>query len=174
MTKKLEPCITKPMTMKLIGCVYYGDPFHSHEEGSIENEIGRLWKRFSRIYSMYTNEIKKVLVDEKVAWEAHIQTEEYEKKKDYTVFTGIEVNEPVSIPIDFFYKKLPKTKYAVFKMKGREFITGLDYIYNKWLRTSEYKESHGYMLWRYDEKTKELDDPQSELQAYIPVEEKEF
>lgn len=41
-----------------------------------------------------------------------------------------------------------------------------------WLPDSEYKEAHGYMLWRYDEKTKDLDDPDCILEAYIPTEKK--
>ena len=84
----------------------------------------------------------------------------------------MQVTEPSTFPIDFFYKELPKTKYAVFKLKGTEFSTGLAHIYNTWLPSSEYKESHGYMLWRYDEKTKNFDDPDCNIEAYIPVEEK--
>jgi len=111
-------------------------------------------------------------VEKNVAWEAHIQTEEYVTSKEYTIFAGIQVIEPPATPLNFFYTELPKTKYAVFKLKGNDFVTGLEYIYNTWLPASEYKESHGYMLWRYDEKTKDLDDPDCVLEAYIPVEEK--
>lgn len=168
----MKPRITKALSLKLLGCVYYGDPFHSHKGGSIKNEIGRLWERFEKTYSKHIEELKNVIVENTVAWEAHIQTEDYVTSKEYTVFAGIQVSEPPTTPIDFFYKELPKTKYAVFKLKGNEFPKGLAYIYNEWLPTSEYKESHGYMLWRYDEKTKGLADPDCVLEAYIPVEEK--
>jgi AraC family transcriptional regulator len=168
----MKPHVTKPLTLKLLGCVYYGDPFQSHKEGSIKNEIGRLWERFEKTYSAHIDELQKVIVEKNVAWEAHIQTEEYATSKEYTVFAGIQVSEPPTTPINFFYKELPKTKYAVFKLKGNDFVTGLEYIYNTWLPTSEYKESQGYMLLRYDEKTKGLDDPDCILEAYIPVEEK--
>jgi AraC family transcriptional regulator len=170
--EQMKPRITKPISLKLLGAVYYGDPFHSHKEGSVKNEIGRLWERFYKTYSTHINEIKKISAEENVAWEAHIQTEEYETTKEYTIFAGIEVTNPPSTPITFFYKELPKTKYAVFKLKGNDFVTGLDYIYNKWFPASKYRESHGYMLWRYDEKTKDLDDPECILEVYIPVEEK--
>jgi AraC family transcriptional regulator len=170
--EQMKPRVTKPISLKLVGCVYYGDPFHSHKEGSIKNEIGRLWERFGKTYSAHIDELKDIIVEKNAAWEAHIQTEEYVTSKEYTVFAGIQVSEPPTSPIDFFYKELPKTKYAVFKLKGSEFPAGLEYIYNEWLPASEYKESHGYMLWRYDEKTKGLDDPDCILEAYIPIEEK--
>lgn len=170
--QQMKPRVTKQISLKLLGCIYYGDPFHSHKGGSVQNEIGRLWERFYKTYSKHIDELKKLSVEENVAWEAHIQTQEYEKTREYTIFAGIEVNEPTTTSIDFFYKELPKTKYAVFKLKGNTFPTGLAYIYNTWLPASKYKESHGYMLWRYDEKTKSLDDPDCILEAYIPVEEK--
>jgi len=170
--EQMKPRITKPISLKLLGCVYYGDPFHSHKEGSVKNEIGRLWERFEKTCSMHIDEVKRISVEKNVAWEAHIQTQEYANTKEYAIFAGIEVREPAAAPLDFFYKELPETKYAVFKLKGNSFITGLDYIYNTWLPNSKYKESHGYMLWRYDEKTKALDNPDCVLEAYIPVEEK--
>jgi len=168
----MKPRITEPISLKLVGCIYYGNPFHSHEAGSIKNEIGRLWERFGKIYSKHVDELKNVIVEENVAWEAHIQTEEYAATKEYTVFAGIQVGESPTSPIDFFYKELPETKYAVFKLKGQEFSEGVGYIYSEWLPASKYRESHGYMLWRYDEKTKDLDDPDCILEAYIPIEEK--
>jgi predicted transcriptional regulator YdeE len=116
--------------------------------------------------------LQKIIVEKNVAWEAHIQTEEYATSKEYTIFAGMQVTKLPTSPIDFFYKELPKTKYAVFQLKGNDFVNGLEYIYNMWLPASKYEESYGYMLWRYDEKTKNLDDPDCVLEAYIPVEEK--
>lgn len=168
----MKPQITEPISLKLLGCVFYGDPFQNHEEGSIKNEIGRLWERFGRICSSHIQELERIIVEKGVAWEAHIQTEEYTKSKEYTIFAGMEVSEASVTPIDFFYKELPTTKYAVFKLKGNDFINGLGYVYNQWLPNSKYKESHGYMLWRYEEKTKDLNNPDCILEAYIPVEEK--
>jgi AraC family transcriptional regulator len=165
----MKPRVTEPISLKLLGCVYYGDPFHSHKGGSIKNEIGRLWERFGRTCSAHIDELKSIIVEKNVMWEAHIQTEEYVTSKEYTVFAGIQVSAPPTSPIEFFYKELPKTRYAVFKLKGNEFSTGLDYIYNEWLPASEYRESHGYMLWRYDEKTKSFDDPDCILEVYIPI-----
>jgi AraC family transcriptional regulator len=168
----MKPRITEALSLKLVGCVYYGNPFHSHKGGSIKNEIGRLWERFGKTYSKHINELKSIIVEENVAWEAHIQTEECATTKEYTVFAGIQVTRPPAKPIDFFYKEFPETKYAVFRLKGQEFSEGVGYIYSEWLPASKYKESYGYMLWRYDESTKSLDDPACILEAYIPVEEK--
>ena len=168
----MKPRVTEPISLKLLGCVFYGDPFHSYKEGSIQNEIGLLWERFEKTVSNHIDEIQRIAVEKNVAWEAHIQTQEYENTKKYSIFAGIEVNDPATTPINFFYKELPRTRYAVFEIKGNTFTTGLEYIYNTWLPASEYKEAHGYMLWRYDEKTKNLEDPDCVLEAYIPIEEK--
>jgi AraC family transcriptional regulator len=168
----MKPQVTNEISLKLLGCAYYGDPFHSQREGDIKNEIGRLWERFYKIYSEHACELKQIIIQENVVWEAHIQTAEYANTHEYTVFTGVQVKEPAATPIEFFFKELPTTKYAVFRIKGTEFITSLNSIYNRWLPNSKYKESYGYMLWRYDEKTKSLDDPACILQAYIPIEEK--
>ena len=168
----MKPRLTEPFSIKLLGCVFYGDPFHSHKEGDVKNEIGRLWERFGKTYHSHAVELKELLAEPNVAWEAHIQTEEYSETQEYTIFAGVEVTKPASTPIGFFYKELPKTRYAVFQLKGNDFTTGLAYIYNTWLPASRYKESHGYMLWRYDEKTKDLNDSDCVLEAYIPVEEK--
>lgn len=168
----MKPRVTKPISLKLFGCAYHGAPFHSHREGSTKNEIGRLWERFYKIYSAHLDELKNIVAEENVAWEAHIQTAEYANTKEYTIFAGIQVREPAATPIEFFYKELPQTKYAVFRIKGKEFITSLDYIYNTWLPNSKYTESQSYMLWRYDEKTKALGDPDCVLMAYIPIEER--
>jgi AraC family transcriptional regulator len=172
MMNPLTPHITQPTAKKLLGCVYYGDPFHSYAEGSTENEIGRLWTRFGRIYSIHLSVLNQVRIEENVAWEAHIQTEEYDETKEYTVFVGIEVREPPARPIALFYKTFPKTRYAIFTIKSEEFITSLEYIYNIWLPHSTYQESHSYMLWRYDEQSTDFTDPHSILQAFIPIEEK--
>ena len=170
----MRPLITKPLSLKLLGCIYYGNPFHSQQEGSIKNEIGLLWGRFYKTYSTHRTKLEEITVEKNVFWEAHIQTEEYTNTKEYTVFAAIQVNMPTAIPIFFFYKELPNTKYAVFTIKGHEFISSLNYIYSNWLPASKYTESHGYMLWRYDHKSKNLDDPDCILQAYIPIEEKEI
>ena len=168
----MKPQITEPISLKLLGSVFYGNPFHSHEGGSIQNEIGRLWERFGTKFAAHVKELEKIIVENGVGWEVHIQTEEYPDTKDYTIFAGIEVSKPSEVPVDFFYKQLPTTKYAVFQLKGNDFVNGLDYVYNNWLPNSEYKESHGYMLWRYDEKCRDLSDPDCVLEAYIPVEAK--
>ncbi len=168
----MKPQITEPISLKLLGCVFYGNPFHNHKEGSIKNEIGRLWERFGKICSAHADELKNIIVEQGVAWEAHIQTEQYTKANEYTIFAGVEVSKPSEVPVDFFYKQLPTTKYAIFKLKGNDFVNGLGNIYNQWLPASKYQESYGYMLWRYNETTKDLNDPDCVLEAYIPVEEK--
>lgn len=168
-----DPVITEKTTLTLAGCVFYGDPIGSHGEGSTENEIGRLWERFMCLSRAYQEQLSCISVEEGVAWEAHIQSEESDEPNEYTVFAGVEVKEPPPLPLAFFYKVLPDTKYAVFTLKAGEFSIGLNQIYGEWLPSSGYRESHTYMLWRYDVETfRGLDDPESVIQAYIPVEEK--
>ena len=167
-----RPMITEKIALTLAGCVFYGDPIGSHGAGSTENEIGRLCERFMRLSKEHREQLNSVTVEEGVAWEAHIQSEKSDEPNEYTVFVGIEVNEPPPIPLGFFYKALPGTRYTVFTLKAEEFTIGLDWIYSEWLPSSKYHESHTYMLWRYDMETfRGFEDSDSVIQAYIPVEE---
>ena len=59
----IEPTILEEKTFKLLGCVFYGDPFHSAEEWSYENEIGKLWQRFGALTYKYSILMNKISIE---------------------------------------------------------------------------------------------------------------
>ncbi|MCC7551969.1 MAG: GyrI-like domain-containing protein [Methanobacterium sp.] len=161
--------ITSEKAFKLVGCVYYGDPFHSSEEWSIENEIGVLWNRFFRLCQTYGHFIQEEAVNDR-AYEVHIQPEDYHETGKFFVYVGIEVKKLEKMPIEMFCKLLPSTKYAVFTFKGEDMFKGCEYIWNYWLPNSEYDEAYPYMVQAYDKnKFRGMDNPQSEVDFYVPV-----
>ena len=81
-----------------------------------------------------------------------------------------EVKDIEIMPSEMFSKKLPKTKYAVFTAKGKDFLKVNDYIYDEWLPKSKYKESFTFQIQLYDSKRyKGLDNDDSEIDFYIPI-----
>ena len=58
--------------MKLIGSIFYGDPFHSIKGWSIENEIGRLWVRFIKLLDEKKEQLKEILINPSKTYEVHI------------------------------------------------------------------------------------------------------
>jgi len=159
------------ISLKLVGCVYYGDPFHSNEEWSVKNEIGVLWNRFYKLYGEFGDVLQKGAVD--VAYELHLQPEDYHETGKFYVYVGIEVENLDEMPIEMFCKTLPLTKYAVFTFKGEDMFKGGEYIWNEWLPNSEYDEAHPYMVLAYHKnRYKGLEDPESEVDFLVPVTDK--
>lgn len=167
--KPLKVEITGLKMLKLIGCVYYGDPFHSNEEWSVENEIGLLWNRFYKLCEKYEDILQKKMVNDK-AYEVHLQPEDYKETGKFYVYVGVEVREIEEMPLEMFCKTFPMTKYAVFTFKGEKMSQGGEHIWNEWLPNSDYHEAHPYMALAYDkDRFFGLDNPKSEIDFYVPV-----
>lgn len=164
---KIEIIDEKPLS--LMGCVYYGNPFHSKEEWNLENEIGLLWKRFYGLYEKYGEKLEKNAVNE-VTYEAHIQPDDYNETGKFYVYVGLEVKETGEMPVEMFCKTFPSTKYAVFTFKGREMFRGGEFIWKEWLPNSEYEEAYPYLILAYHKNRYfGLDNENSEVEYYIPL-----
>lgn len=166
----IEPTILEDKIFKLLGCVFYGDPFHSAEEWSYENEIGKLWQRFGSLSYKYSVLMNKISLDNNIGWELHLEPEEYKETKNYYVMVGMEFSSIDEIPLELFVKILPKTTYIVFTSSmANKFKMG-GYVYKKWMPKNSYEQNFPYVLQLYDRRRyKGLDDPQSEIDWYIPV-----
>ncbi|BDZ70780.1 GyrI-like domain-containing protein [Methanobacterium petrolearium] len=161
--------VTGVKTLKLVGCVYYGDPFHSNEEWSTENEIGVTWSRFQRLCYFHDEMLHKEALGD-VAYEVHIQPDDYKDTGNFYVYVGVEVKNLDEMPIEMFGKTLPSTKYVVFTFKGEDMFNGGNYIWNEWLPDSKYDESYPYMVLAYDKnRFRGINDPKSEVDFYVPV-----
>lgn len=168
-----EPVITDMITLKLTGMVYYGNPVHTYEGWNIQNEIGKLWKRFTEICIKNAEVIEKHVTEPNLAYEAHIAYPD-QSDQEYHIFVGFQTDEPISTPIEFFYKEMPATRYAVFTGKGKDMPAQMEKIYTEWLPNSPYTESYPMLIQRYDQtRFKELDDPESEIDFMVPIKERE-
>lgn len=157
-----------------MGCVFYGDPFHSSEEWNTENEIGLLWNRFIKSCHDNADLIQKEAIGD-LSYEVHLQPEDYNETKKFYVYVGIEVRELKRMPLEMFCKSLPATQYAVFTFKGEEMFSGGEYIWNEWLPDSDYEESYPYMALAYDKKRFfGLQDKESEIDFYVPIKSKKI
>lgn len=167
--KPLKTEIIEEKSFKLIGCVFYGDPFHSKEGWNVENEIGSLWNRFIKLCHENKDFLQKEVIND-LSYEIHLQPEDYKETRKFYVYVCVEVKELKEIPLEMFCKTFPATKYAVFTFKGKEMFRGGEYIWNKWLPESDYEEAYPYMALAYDKnRFFGLDNEKSEIDFYVPI-----
>ena len=166
----MEPEIIEEKVFKLLGCVYYGNPFHSAKGWDPNNEIGNTWKRFMSLGSKYNEFLEKIKTGDTYGYELHIEPPDYDLKKKFHVFVGIEVKSLEFFPLEMFYKILPNTKYLFFTTKymGED----SDYYFTKWLPESDYETSYPYIMQSYSPKRWKENDPDSLMDWYIPIKEK--
>jgi AraC family transcriptional regulator len=166
--KKIEILEKKPL--QLLGCVYYGDPFHSTEAWSEQNEIGLTWQRFMKLYEKYKDSIERQRISPNLEFEVHIEPEEYKQTKKFYVFVGVEVVSFEELPLEMFGKVFPATKYAVFTFQGKQMFNGGQSIWHEWLPSSEYQEAHPFFMEVYDARRfLGMNNEDSELDYYIPI-----
>jgi AraC family transcriptional regulator len=167
---EIKPSIIEERVFRLLGCVFYGDPFHSAKEWSYDNEIGNLWKRYGKLIYKYSKLINSISIDQNLNYEVHLEPEEYKKNKQYYVLIGTEIKDSEEFPLEMFLKIFPKSKYLKFTttMENKWKIGG--YIYKTWIPENNYDQAFPYVIQAYDLKRyKGLDDPQSEIDWYIPI-----
>ena len=169
----MEPTIIESGPTMLAGMVFYGDPFAGGEGWSQENEIGRLWGRFNRFWDDRQADIRHV-VDGSVGFELHVEPVEYAETKCFYVMVGVEISDLAGLPLELSVKVLPAGTYAVFTLRGPEITSNWpDAIYKGWLPGSGYEEAHKFTVERYDgERFKGVQDPESELDIWVPVKKK--
>ena len=156
--------------IQLLGCVFYGDPFHSVDGWDTENEIGLTWKRFMKLYQDNQHIIDKIAENQSVHYEIHIEPSDFSESKKFYVFAGLEVKKISEPPLGMFALVLPKTRYAIFTFKGKDMMKGADHIWNVWLPKSDYQESHPFVIQAYDSRRFEgLQSERSELDWMVPI-----
>jgi AraC family transcriptional regulator len=166
----MEPTILEDKIFRFLGCVFFGDPFHEAVEWSYENEIGKLWHRFMKLYEKYFSLLKKICRDHNISYELHLEPEEYKTTRKYFVLVGVEVSYFEEIPLEMFVKILPKTNYVVFTTTMENKFERGGYIYKTWLPEHGYEQIFPYVIQLYDHgRYKGLEDPESEIDWFIPI-----
>ena len=152
--------------------VYYGDPVHTYEGWNVKNEIGKLWARFKKLWEEHSELLEKHIKEPNIAYEAHIAYAGH-PNQEYHIFVGVETDGPIEYPIELFYKEMPSTRYAIFTCKGEDIPSQIEQIFTEWLPNGSYEESYPMLIQRYDnERFRELDDPESEIDFMVPVRKK--
>ena len=174
---EIIPKISEQKQLILLGCNFYGNPFHSAGEWSKENEIGKLWIRFGENYQKYSFLLDKLNAFPGKSFEVHFEPSDYKNTKNFEIFVGIAVEQLIEdIPLEFVFKILPASKYASVTSHGTDY-SSVDFLFSEWLKSpkSKYKQSYPFMIEYYDEKrfnARNMDNPKSEIDWWIPVVEK--
>lgn len=127
---------------------------------------------FPKVWDMYMR-IRKDMKwkNEKVGFGVEFYTEEFEKEKKWFYMACGEVENLDNIPAAMVGKIIPAHTYAVFTHKGllRDLHKTFQYAYHEWLPASKHKIADCYDFELYDERFKGGDNPNSEIDIYIPV-----
>ncbi|KAA3655920.1 MAG: AraC family transcriptional regulator [Chloroflexi bacterium] len=166
----MEPRIVHREQLLLLGLSFYGDPFQSSAGWTEENEIGRLWKRFTVFLENYKNLLPQI-VNPTASYEVHIESDERVVTGNYEIFVGVAIQQIKQLPVTTLVKVLPATDYAVFTLQGEQIISDWHkLIYVDWLPQSGYEFAYDYSFQLYDHRFKGLDNlAESTLDVYMPV-----
>jgi AraC family transcriptional regulator len=152
----MEPTIVDKGEMLLVGMVDYG------------GVIGTLWEAF-----IENDRLVKHVVEGN-GYELHAYPPGFEYGDPFYCFVGVEVTDIQDMPDFMFAKVLPPGTYAVFTHRladgGYE---GANAPIDKWMRTGPYDRAHDFDLQVYGHRFKGPDNPESELDFYIPVKPKQ-
>jgi AraC family transcriptional regulator len=151
----LEPRIVERPELVLAGVVATGSDV-------FQMDFHALWKRFENESPKISHKV------EGAAYELHIQTEA-EPTMHFTI-AGYEVAKIEDLPDEVFVKVVPPATYAVFTMK---FVEGFAGVYERiwaWLAESPYTgDPFAYDIQRYGRRFVSPEDPESEVDIYVPV-----
>lgn len=165
----MEPRFVQKERMSLVGMEFYGNPFAGGPGWSMQNQIGKLWKRFDAFWKAHQDELRPLVVPG-VWYELHIEPETREDAETFCVMVGAEVGKPAEMPLELSVRTLPACRYAVFTFKGEQIRSAPGFIWQEWLPGSQYESAHKFIVEVYDERRfKGMESPDSELDFWVPV-----
>lgn len=136
-----------------------------------ENQIPQLWNDF--IYRM--NELDKIAVPDCSLGICLNETNmEFEEDSMFYYLACRVVKDDSIIPSGMIYREIPAQLVAVFTHSGSLEILDetYDYIYNKWLPESEYKQIPADEIEWYDSRFK-FGEKESQMDIHIPISKKD-
>ncbi len=166
----MEPVIVEMDTLTLVGFSFFGDPFKLSGGWTEENEIGRLWSRFTGYWGQHRSQVAHVK-NEQVTFELHIYHAETPQTGEFEVFAGVQVASPEEVPVQLSTKIVPAGTYAVFTIVGEQILSDWpQLIYGEWMSRLKYEVDHSFSFLRYDERFKGMQQlDESAVDVYIPV-----
>jgi len=166
----MKPRLTEERSIALAGMDFFGNPYLEAGGWSEANAIGQLWSRFSKFFEANKDRVRFLVSGS--GYEVWIDLEGEEDTKNECIFVGVEVEQLEDLPLELVGKMLPPTRYAVFTLKGDAIKSDWpNAMHSRWLPDAGLEKSHSYIIEHYDEERfKGMDDPESELDIYVPIE----
>lgn len=162
-----KPELTEERQITLVGLDYHGDIFQQGEAWSTENAVGRLWQRFNGFYEKKKDTIKHLASE--AGYELWVDLEG-EAGWDHYIFVGVAVSKLEDMPLELVVRPLPATRYAIFTLKGEEIRSNWPEKLLDWVAGAGLEQSYTYIFEYYDpQRFKGMDDPEAELDVYVPV-----
>jgi AraC family transcriptional regulator len=130
---------------------------------------------FLKAWDMYMRLQKKLrLKNPDVGYGVESYTDEFFKDRCFFYMACQEVEDLKHLPADMVGKIIPANRYAVFTSKGtvNELSKTFQYVYHEWLPEAKYEIAGPYDFELYDKRFKGTEDPESEIDIYVPVTEK--
>lgn len=131
-------------------------------------EIAKQWKEFNPSVKEIPN---KVGDREAYGICEYVDFADFTEETPYNELVSVGVTSLEKIPEGMTGKVIPACKYAVFTHKGKTdtLMQTYDYIYKTWLLNSGYDLARHDDFELYDYRFIGVNDPESELDIYIPV-----
>jgi AraC family transcriptional regulator len=158
----MEPKIVKREAIRMIGIMYYGD--------NKNWEIPKIWEEFMPLMKKIPN-----CLPVQEAFGLCFYTESFSKNGLFYYLAALPVSSLEEIPMELVGKTLPASEYAVFTHKGplagktKNIKDTYAYAYGTWLPNSPYMNPFAFDFEYYDERYKGNDNPESEIDVYIPI-----
>jgi AraC family transcriptional regulator len=165
----MTPKITEKRRITLAGMDFYGNPYDKASGWSEENAIGRLWQRFMNFYQGNKSAIRNQI--DAGGYEVWIDIAGEEESTNRYIFVGVAVERVDDLPLELVGKSLPETRYAVFTLKGEQIKSNWPTVlWQQWLPAAGLRPSFPFLIEYYDDQRfKGRDNPDSELDLYVPV-----
>jgi AraC family transcriptional regulator len=165
----MEPKIIEKDGIILVGMDFCGNPYKEAGGWSHQNEIGRLWQRYSNYMDKHKEKVKNKVSD--AGYEVWIDDIEKLDEKEKYIFVGEEISKVEDVPLGLVVKMLPTCTYAVFTLKGKDITSNWGkMIYEEWLPKSGFAAAYDFLIEYYDPaRFKGMDNEESELDVYLPI-----
>jgi AraC family transcriptional regulator len=156
----MEPRITRLEKMSVVGVTAYGEPS--------TGIFTKTWDIFLNLEKRFTWK------NENVGYGIEFYTDEFFNENKWFYMAAMEVDSLSDIPTTLVGKVILAHTYCVFNCRGgiAELGNVFRYAYDKWIPGSKYEVADCYDFELYDERFKGADNPETEIDIYIPIKEK--
>lgn len=159
----MEPKIVEMDEIKLIGM--------SCKTSLANNKVPELWQSFIPRMAEVPNRTNQSIALGVCQIESNFDFRDFGEDSVFTEISGVEVSNFNNVPEGMVTHTIPASKYTVFTHKGN--VEGLkktyDYIYGVWFPKQKYEIAQMDTFEYYDERFISPEDPNSEMDIFIPI-----